>query len=267
MERFKLPPWSKEPKLDKCAFEIYKNNKKIGIITKINHQKSVLFGRQKNFVDILLQHPSISRQHAAILHGKSGNIYVMDLGSIHGTFVNKYKLIPEQREPLKEKDVIQFGASTRKYIVSLSYDKTVIENKYVFSTKKEINEKKKSKKNETLNDQESIGCLHILIKHSESRRPSSWREEKIIRNKDEAIEIIKNYRKLIEEAENKKSKFESLAREFSDCNSHNRNGDLGKFKRGKMQKPFEDCAFSLSINELSKPVITASGIHLIFRAI
>jgi len=51
----------------------------------------------------------------------------------------------------------------------------------------------------------------------------------------------------------------------SDCNSYKRGGDLGMFGLGKMQKPFEEAAFNLDIGELSQPVETASGIHLILR--
>ena len=31
---------------------------------------------------------------------------------------------------------------------------------------------------------------HILVKHRESRRPSSWKEDKITRTKEEALEIL-----------------------------------------------------------------------------
>eukprot|EP00493_Phyllostaurus_siculus_P012117 UN12293 len=51
-------------------------------------------------------------------------MYLMDLGSSHGTFVNKRKLVAEQREPLRDADVIRFGASSREYIVRLSLDKS-----------------------------------------------------------------------------------------------------------------------------------------------
>merc|ERR1712226_1694325 len=123
---FKLPSWAKEPQLEKAALEIFKGPKKVGTITRISRQRAVVFGRHKSLVDILLQHPSISRQHSVILHGKSGNMYIMDLGSSHGTFVNKRKLINERREPLREGDILRFRASTREYIVRLCYDKNSI---------------------------------------------------------------------------------------------------------------------------------------------
>uniref|UniRef100_T1J7S1 Peptidyl-prolyl cis-trans isomerase n=1 Tax=Strigamia maritima TaxID=126957 RepID=T1J7S1_STRMM len=110
---------------------------------------------------------------------------------------------------------------------------------------------------------EQVQCFHLLVKHKDSRRPSSWREDNISRSKDEALELIKEYRNDIESG---KSTIEELAGEYSDCSSAKRGGDLGFFGRGAMQKPFEDAAFALSIGELSGPVSTDSGIHLIYRA-
>jgi len=37
---------------------------------------------------------------------------------------------------------------------------------------------------------EQVQCSHILVKHKDSRRPSSWREENITRTKEEAREIL-----------------------------------------------------------------------------
>lgn len=59
--------------------------------------------------------------------------------------------------------------------------------------------------------------------------------------------------------------FTELASKESDCSSAKRGGDLGYFHRGQMQKPFEDAAFALKVGELSQPVWTDSGVHLILR--
>ncbi|KAL3265943.1 hypothetical protein HHI36_010131 [Cryptolaemus montrouzieri] len=36
---------------------------------------------------------------------------------------------------------------------------------------------------------ERVQCSHLLVKHKDSRRPSSWREPNIIRTKEEALEL------------------------------------------------------------------------------
>lgn len=59
--------------------------------------------------------------------------------------------------------------------------------------------------------------------------------------------------------------FGELAGKYSDCSSAKRSGDLGPFGRGAMQKPFEDAAFSLKVGEMSEPVLTESGVHIILR--
>merc|ERR1711939_161151 len=38
-----------------------------------------------------------------------------------------------------------------------------------------------------------IRCAHLLVKHRDSRRTSSWREAQITRSKEEARGIIENY--------------------------------------------------------------------------
>ncbi|XP_054719454.1 peptidyl-prolyl cis-trans isomerase NIMA-interacting 1-like [Uloborus diversus] len=112
------------------------------------------------------------------------------------------------------------------------------------------------------NSVDQVRCSHLLVKHKDSRRPSSWREENITRTKEEALEIIEGY---YEQLMSGKAVFEDLASKYSDCSSAKRGGDLGLFGRGAMQKPFEDASFALKVGELSKPVFTDSGVHLIIR--
>lgn len=58
--------------------------------------------------------------------------------------------------------------------------------------------------------------------------------------------------------------FEDLAKEYSkDPGSAENGGDLGWFGAGKMAPEFEAAAYALKINEISNPVKTQSGFHII----
>lgn len=50
-----------------------------------------------------------------------------------------------------------------------------------------------AKENDSSKDPSQVQCAHLLVKHKNSRRPSSWREENITRSKSEARDIIDGY--------------------------------------------------------------------------
>ncbi|GAO50939.1 hypothetical protein G7K_5058-t1 [Saitoella complicata NRRL Y-17804] len=111
-------------------------------------------------------------------------------------------------------------------------------------------------------DQDKIRTSHLLVKHAESRRPSSWRSATISRSKTEAMQIILQHEARIRAGE---ISLGELAVSESDCSSARKGGDLGYFGRGEMQKEFEEAAFGLQVGEMSRVVETASGLHLIER--
>ena len=57
--------------------------------------------------------------------------------------------------------------------------------------------------------------------------------------------------------------FEEAAAQYSTCPSSQRGGDLGYFNRKQMVQAFSDTAFDQNVGEISNPVGTRFGWHLI----
>ena len=98
---------------------------------------------------------------------------------------------------------------------------------------------------------EQIKARHILIRVDQNVSPEAEAKAR------ETIEMLA--KKLKDGAS-----FAVLAEDYSeDPGSKINGGDLGFFGRGQMVKEFEDAAFATKINEVSPPVRTAFGYHLI----
>lgn len=73
-----------------------------------------------------------------------------------------------------------------------------------------------------------------------------------------ALDIIKK----IQEGE----KFETMAKNHSECPSRKKGGDLGWFGRGQMVKEFERTVYDMNVGQMThEPVKTKFGYHVIKR--
>lgn len=79
----------------------------------------------------------------------------------------------------------------------------------------------------------------------------------LVKQEHEANDLVKNL------SEGKS--FEDLAKAHSQCPSAQKGGDLGEFGKGRMVASFEEAAFGLEVGEVSGPVRTQFGYHLIQR--
>lgn len=86
----------------------------------LGHHRAYVFGRSDT-ATVTVAHPSLSRQHAAVVHLKSGPA-VMDLGSTAGTCVNGKKIKAKVPIPLKKGYYFTLGKSTRRYYIKFNPD-------------------------------------------------------------------------------------------------------------------------------------------------
>ena len=106
-------------------------------------------------------------------------------------------------------------------------------------------------------DQETVAASHILISFKGALRA----KPDVTRSKEEAAKKAQDLARLAKAGED----FAKLAEKESDDASAARGGQLGRFQRGRMVKPFSDTAFSLKPGEVSGVVETPFGYHVIRR--
>ncbi len=97
---------------------------------------------------------------------------------------------------------------------------------------------------------EQVSARHILVQVDENAPET---EQEAARNRIQQIAT-----ELEQGAD-----FAELAQEHSECPTREDGGDLGTFSRGDMYPEFEDAAFELSPGEISQPVRSSAGWHLI----
>lgn len=141
--KLKLPRWAAKKPIKTFKLEVLKEGKVFETLP-LGSQTHWLMGRKIDICDVELAHPSLSREHAVIVHGKPlhqdpGVIdlfptkhtesqlvgaVLIDLGAPNGTFLFKSekeekfeRLKPMLNYLLHDGDCIRFGASTRSYIV------------------------------------------------------------------------------------------------------------------------------------------------------
>ncbi len=125
------PEARKPPPRDSWKLFVFKGQDILDTI-ELGNRSCWLVGREHAVVDLPAEHPSISKQHAVIqfrytekrneFGDKLGRVkpYLIDLESANGTLLNGDK-VPESRYlELRNKDMIQFGSSTREYVLMLA---------------------------------------------------------------------------------------------------------------------------------------------------
>jgi len=106
------------------------------------------------------------------------------------------------------------------------------------------------KNKEALAFPETVHARHVLVSVAKTDDAKAKADKKTKADK-------------LKEQLDKGADFAVVAKENSDCPSKEMGGDLGKFKKGQMLKPFEDAAFGQATNAIGSIVETEAGYHII----
>jgi len=105
--------------------------------------------------------------------------------------------------------------------------------------------------NKALYDDTEVRASHILV---------DTRQMKTDTELAQALEKIKKIKAEIDSGKD----FAEVAKQSSDCPSKDKGGDLSFFKRkGQMVEPFAAASFALKVGQVSEPVKTPFGYHII----
>ncbi|KAE8226616.1 hypothetical protein CF319_g819 [Tilletia indica] len=127
--KYHEPPEARKPKQGKgWRLYVFKDGKDEDLI-HLTRQSCYLFGRERRVVDIPLEHPSASKQHAVIqfrqittrseFGDESSSIrpFFIDLESANGSYLNGNEVPTSRYVELKSGDTLKFGASSREWVL------------------------------------------------------------------------------------------------------------------------------------------------------
>ncbi|PIA13764.1 SMAD/FHA domain-containing protein, partial [Coemansia reversa NRRL 1564] len=96
--------------------EVIKDGSVVESHTVARDKTYFTFGRLP-ICDFPMEHGSISRYHAVLQFHDDGSMTIVDLGSSHGTFINRKQITARTPSKVDIGDQIRFGASSRIWII------------------------------------------------------------------------------------------------------------------------------------------------------
>jgi pSer/pThr/pTyr-binding forkhead associated (FHA) protein len=111
---YQPPVWSAVPQVSSTpfSFEVIKDGVVVSTMD-LSERPYYILGRHKSTAHLVLEHPSISRQHVIVQHRDSGEVYLYDPGSTHGTFCNKVRIPTREHVICAVGSTLKLGQSTR----------------------------------------------------------------------------------------------------------------------------------------------------------
>lgn len=142
--------------------------------------------------------------------------------------------------------------STRQQPERFSYRVVVLSKDRVASTINVTEQELRTEYNGAIDNfrtPEQVHARHILLK---TDGKSDDEKKKLLAKAEDIVKQLRGG-----------ADFADMAKMNSEDSNASAGGDLGTFGKGAMEKPFEDAVFALKPNEISNPVTTRYGYHII----
>ncbi|XP_071284178.1 kanadaptin [Agelaius tricolor] len=162
--RYEEPPWgSRPPAGSGYGLEVLKGGVVLGSV-RLEDSSWFLVGRLPGCA-VSLEHPSVSRHHAVLQYrgcspeepsgADAAGFYVYDLGSTHGTFLNKARLPPRTYCRVRVGHGLRFGGSSRLFLLQGPKEDQESESELTVTELKALRKQQQAKLEKTMLGEDS----------------------------------------------------------------------------------------------------------------
>ncbi|XP_065611156.1 kanadaptin [Cyrtonyx montezumae] len=158
--RYEEPPWGSRPPAGAgYGLEVLKGGVLLGSV-RLEGGSWFLVGRLPGCA-LALEHPSVSRHHAVLQYrGRSADdadagFYVYDLGSTHGTFLNKARVPPRTYCRVRVGHGLRFGGSSRLFLLQGPEEDQESESELTVTQLKALRKQQQAKLEKTMLGEDS----------------------------------------------------------------------------------------------------------------
>ena len=239
-----LPSWAyKSNKINNYySIDIWKE----GITIKsfsLSVKSYFIIGRNVNLCDITLTNPTISRTHCVLQYKNNEELFIYDLNSVYGTFINGEKILPMKYYKVKSGDIFKVGNSKKLFI--LNRDSDVIENEdddnLIFHVNDEIRNLLKEKKNKDpiIFNNESNWGIDDYDKEIQDYQKKEDNYNEIEKNDFLEIKnrknLNENQKNIIKKIENLKEQMERLIKQRKNIKYQKEENPYNKSEQNKLE--------------------------------
>lgn len=145
-------------------------------VISITQNATISIGRSSTN-DVVIPNNSISNQHC-LIHTKNNKLYISDLNSTNGTYIDGNRLTPNKQYPLNINQILILGTEGIQYQITQSYQTEYVDVNNISSEYKDKFTIGRSATNDIIINSPNVSSVHISI----SKNNNDWIIEDVSTN-------------------------------------------------------------------------------------